>query len=257
MSREYKIVVLGAGGVGKSALTVQFTQGIFLNSYDPTIEDSYRKPITLDGQTCVLEILDTAGVEQFTAMRELYINNGQGFLLVYNMTDRSSLQELERVHDQILRIKDVANAPIVIVGNKADLSHARTVPFQEAKSAASRWGSSALYETSARTGQNVNDVFLDLVQQIQSRELEHDAVLKLENEQQQQVTRVRASSRTSERTEKHSHSFSISTLKHAKTASDGGRRISRRSSGKQPDAVTGVQTKKTKKSRGGVGCIIL
>ena len=59
--REYKIVVLGSGGVGKSALTVQFVQGIFVEKYDPTIEDSYRKQVEVDGQQCMLEILDTAG----------------------------------------------------------------------------------------------------------------------------------------------------------------------------------------------------
>jgi len=57
--REYKIVVLGSGGVGKSALTVQFVQGIFVEKYDPTIEDSYRKQVEVDGQQCMLEILDT------------------------------------------------------------------------------------------------------------------------------------------------------------------------------------------------------
>ena len=55
--REYKIVVLGSGGVGKSALTVQFVQGIFVEKYDPTIEDSYRKQIEVDEAQCMLDIL--------------------------------------------------------------------------------------------------------------------------------------------------------------------------------------------------------
>merc|ERR1711916_68155 len=80
--REYKLVVLGSGGVGKSALTVQFVQNIFVDKYDPTIEDSYRKQTEIDGQQCLLEILDTAGTEQFTAMRDLYMKDGQGFGLV-------------------------------------------------------------------------------------------------------------------------------------------------------------------------------
>jgi len=74
--QDIKIVVLGTGGVGKSALTVQFVQGIFVDKYDPTIEDSYRKPFEVDGEQKVLEILDTAGTEQFTAMRDLYMKNG-------------------------------------------------------------------------------------------------------------------------------------------------------------------------------------
>lgn len=59
--QENKLVVLGSGGVGKSALTVQFVQGIFVEKYDPTIEDSYRKQTEVDGKQCMLEILDTAG----------------------------------------------------------------------------------------------------------------------------------------------------------------------------------------------------
>jgi len=76
--REYKIVVLGSGGVGKSALTVQFVQGIFVEKYDPTIEDSYRKQVEVDGQQCMLEILDTAGtVSQLT-----FISTSLFFFLV-------------------------------------------------------------------------------------------------------------------------------------------------------------------------------
>jgi small GTP-binding protein len=59
--REFRIVVLGSGGVGKSALTVQFVQSLFVEKYDPTIEDSYKKTTQVDGEMCVLEILDTAG----------------------------------------------------------------------------------------------------------------------------------------------------------------------------------------------------
>uniref|UniRef100_A0A1I7XHV4 Ras family protein n=1 Tax=Heterorhabditis bacteriophora TaxID=37862 RepID=A0A1I7XHV4_HETBA len=59
--KEHKIVVAGNGGVGKSALTVQFVQGLFVSCYDATIEDSYRKHVTIDGEDSRLEILDTAG----------------------------------------------------------------------------------------------------------------------------------------------------------------------------------------------------
>uniref|UniRef100_A0A1I7XRM7 Small monomeric GTPase n=1 Tax=Heterorhabditis bacteriophora TaxID=37862 RepID=A0A1I7XRM7_HETBA len=69
--REYKIVVLGSGGVGKSALTVQFVQGIFVEKYDPTIEDSYRKQVEVDGQQCMLEILDTAGTVFYDLVRQI------------------------------------------------------------------------------------------------------------------------------------------------------------------------------------------
>uniref|UniRef100_A0A8C7Y9Y6 RAP1A, member of RAS oncogene family a n=1 Tax=Oryzias sinensis TaxID=183150 RepID=A0A8C7Y9Y6_9TELE len=86
--------------------TVQFVQGIFVEKYDPTIEDSYRKQVEIDGQQCMLEILDTAGTEQFTAMRDLYMKNGQGFALVYSITAQSTFNDLQDLREQILRVKD-------------------------------------------------------------------------------------------------------------------------------------------------------
>ncbi|KAJ2412090.1 RAS1 protein, partial [Coemansia sp. RSA 2531] len=63
--REYKLVVVGGGGVGKSALTIQFIQSHFVDEYDPTIEDSYRKQCTIDNETAMLDVLDTAGQEEY------------------------------------------------------------------------------------------------------------------------------------------------------------------------------------------------
>ncbi|GMR49161.1 hypothetical protein PMAYCL1PPCAC_19356, partial [Pristionchus mayeri] len=166
--REYKIVVLGSGGVGKSALTVQFVQGIFVEKYDPTIEDSYRKQVEVDGQQCMLEILDTAGTEQFTAMRDLYMKNGQGFVLVYSITAQSTFNDLMDLRDQILRVKDTEEVPMILVGNKCDLEDERVVGKDQGQSLARQFGS-AFLETSAKAKINVNEVFYDLVRQINRR----------------------------------------------------------------------------------------
>lgn len=163
--REYKLVVLGSGGVGKSALTVQFVQGIFVEKYDPTIEDSYRKVVEVDGQQCMLEILDTAGTEQFTAMRDLYMKNGQGFLLVYSITAQSTFNDLQDLREQILRVKDTDDVPMILVGNKCDLEDERVVGKEQGQSLARNWSSTFL-ETSAKSKINVNEIFYDLVRQI-------------------------------------------------------------------------------------------
>ena len=84
-------------------------QSIFVEKYDPTIEDSYRKQVEVDGQQCMLEILDTAGTEQFTAMRDLYMKSGQGFLLVFSITSMVTLTDLQELREQILRVKDSDN----------------------------------------------------------------------------------------------------------------------------------------------------
>ena len=156
--REYKIVVLGSGGVGKSALTVQFVQGIFVEKYDPTIEDSYRKQVEVDGQQSMLEILDTAGTEQFTAMRDLYMKNGQGFVLVYSISAQSTFNDLTDLREQILRVKDADDIPMVLVGNKCDLEDERVVGKDQGMNMARQFGSCAFMETSAKAKIGVIDV---------------------------------------------------------------------------------------------------
>lgn len=171
--REYKLIVLGAGGVGKSCLTVQYISSQYIDSYDPTIEDSYNKIINIDNRIVELEILDTAGIEQFTAMRELYIKNGDGFLLVYSVNDQNSFKELIKLREQILKIKgSTENCLMVLVGNKADLNYMeRKVSIQDGIDLSESWGGIPFYETSALLRNNVDEVFIDLVRQIIRKEI--------------------------------------------------------------------------------------
>ena len=163
---DYKIVVLGSGGVGKSALTVQFVQGIFVEKYDPTIEDSYRKPVEVDQTQYMLEILDTAGTEQFTAMRDLYMKNGQGFVLVYSIIAQSTFNDLPDLKEQILRVKDCDSVPMVLVGNKCDLADQRVITQEQGEALARKFGGCTFMESSAKTKANVEAIFHDLVRQI-------------------------------------------------------------------------------------------
>merc|ERR1712241_39710 len=121
LNQAYKLVVVGGGGVGKSAITIQFIQSYFVTDYDPTIEDSYTKQCVIDNKVAKLDILDTAGQEEFSAMREQYMRSGEGFLLVFSLSDRRSFDEAARFHKDILRAKDRDEFPVMLVGNKADL----------------------------------------------------------------------------------------------------------------------------------------
>ncbi|XP_076063681.1 ras-like protein 2 isoform X1 [Oratosquilla oratoria] len=162
MSQTYKIVVVGGGGVGKSAITIQFIQSYFATDYDPTIEDSYTKQCVIDDIVAKLDILDTAGQEEFSAMREQYMRSGEGFLLVFSVTDRASFEEMLRFHKQILRVKDRDEFPMLMVGNKADLEHQRLVSTEEAHTLARQFKIPYI-ECSAKIRMNVDQSFYELV----------------------------------------------------------------------------------------------
>ncbi|CRK31571.1 hypothetical protein BN1708_018772, partial [Verticillium longisporum] len=153
-----KLVVLGDGGVGKTALTIQLCLQHFVETYDPTIEDSYRKQVVIDTQACMLEVLDTAGQEEYTALRDQWIRDGEGFVLVYSISSRSSFSRIKRFHHQIQRVKEScasspsypgspisavhsqAPVPIMLVGNKSDRVTEREVSTQEGHALARELG---------------------------------------------------------------------------------------------------------------------
>lgn len=162
---EYKLVVVGGGGVGKSALTIQLIQNHFVDEYDPTIEDSYRKQVVIDDETCLLDILDTAGQEEYSAMRDQYMRTGEGFLCVYSITSRTSFDEISDFREQILRVKDADEVPMILIGNKSDLNSDRQVSQNEAQAQAKQFGIQSM-ETSAKTRTGVEDAFYTLVREI-------------------------------------------------------------------------------------------
>ena len=92
--------------------------------------DSYRKQCVIDDEVALLDVLDTAGQEEYSAMREQYMRTGEGFLLVYSITSRQSFEEILTFQQQILRVKDKDYFPIIIVGNKCDLDAEREVSRQ-------------------------------------------------------------------------------------------------------------------------------
>ena len=166
-------VVLGSGGVGKSALTLRLITDNFVTEYDPTIEDNYRKPMLIDGQIERLDILDTAGQEEYNSMRDMWYQSGQVFLLVYAVNMRSTFEELESRHDEILIAKDAedepSSVPVVLVGNKCDLPESeRQVSKADAQELADRWGC-PFFEASALAKINDKEVFFQVVREIRKQ----------------------------------------------------------------------------------------
>lgn len=161
---EYLLEIVGAGGVGKSALKIQFIKNCFFDEYHPTIDDLFRKQVTIDNETFVLDIVDKEGQEEYLS-REQYVRTTQGFIFVYAITSRSSFDLISPFRQQILRLKDEDNVPMVIAANKCDLESERQVSSAEGQELAKSFGC-PFYETSAKTRINVENAFYQLVREI-------------------------------------------------------------------------------------------
>ncbi|KAH7030132.1 small G-protein Ras2 [Linnemannia elongata] len=167
----YKLVVLGDRGVGKTALITQLILNYF-ETYDYVIEDSYRKAVVIDDQCCVLDILDMSSQEENTAFRDMYIRDGEGFLLVYSITARSTFDTIRRFYDKIVRVKDSEKVPMILVGNKSDKSAEREVTHDEGALMAASLNC-GFVETSAKDALNVEQSFYNVVRMIrQARDAE-------------------------------------------------------------------------------------
>jgi small GTP-binding protein len=162
---------MGPGGVGKSALTLRFINGTFVSLYDPTIEDRYSKYLQVDGNEVVLDLLDTAGQDTFSALRELYIQNGDGFILVYAITQKWSFAQLPEFFVPINRCRDSKGMlPMIIVGNKCDLAHKREVPTSNLEGLAKEWKADWL-EISVKENIGVTETFTTLIRRLLERTL--------------------------------------------------------------------------------------
>uniref|UniRef100_A0A8B9LKQ1 Ras-related and estrogen-regulated growth inhibitor n=1 Tax=Astyanax mexicanus TaxID=7994 RepID=A0A8B9LKQ1_ASTMX len=171
-SPEVKLAVFGRAGVGKSALVVRFLTKRFIWEYDPTLESTYRHQANIDDEMVSMEILDTAGQEDLL-QKEGHMRWGDGFILVYDITDRGSFEEVAPLRSLLEEVKRPKHAPLVLVGNKADLEHARQVPTEEGERLAADMAC-AFYECSAcadhvGTGGGVAEAFHELCREVRRR----------------------------------------------------------------------------------------
>ncbi|NWT60231.1 RIT1 protein, partial [Erythrocercus mccallii] len=165
-SREYKLVMLGAGGVGKSAMTMQFISHRFPEDHDPTI-----------GEKNLFSVCLFSWQAEFTAMRDQYMRAGEGFIICYSITDRRSFHEVREFKQLIYRVRRTDDTPVVLVGNKSDLTQLRQVSKEEG-SALAREFNCPFFETSAAFRYYIDDVFHALVREIRRKEKE--AVMAME-----------------------------------------------------------------------------
>ena len=165
----FKVVLVGDSGVGKSNLFTRFTRNTFRMQTLPTIGlDFDAKNMVIDSKTVRTQIWDTAGQERFKALASTYYRGALGALLVYDVTERDTFQDLERLWLQELRLHADDKIAVTLVGNNADLRHLRTVTVEGGRCFAEKHGLSFV-ETSALDSTNVDSAFENIITGIYRR----------------------------------------------------------------------------------------
>ncbi|KAF8185512.1 P-loop containing nucleoside triphosphate hydrolase protein [Mycena galopus ATCC 62051] len=165
---EFKIVVLGSFGGGKTKLIERFIYDTYVDKGDLTLwEDVYHQQIFLDDERFLLEIVDVTGCPGYESLHESWIRPAEGFILAFSLTSRweNELKEIETFRDKIYRLKDTRSVPIVVVGLKSDVWEEWRVDAATIESVSTQW-CIPFYETSAKLNLHVHDVFEDLVRQL-------------------------------------------------------------------------------------------
>ena len=155
---RFKIMVIGESKVGKTSVIKKYTQNKFGGVYLTTVGVDFQdKIINIDDKKIRLQIWDTAGQERFRNITKNYFNSSNGFLLIYDITDKDSLEHLNFWSAQI-QLNAPEKSKCVLVGNKCDLEGSRAVSTEEGKMYAEK-NKIKFFETSAKDGTNINEVF--------------------------------------------------------------------------------------------------
>ena len=158
------MVMCGSGAVGKTLLIRRLILNQFLEEYDPTIQDSYRKQIGINGESVLLDVLDTAGGEEFTSMTDQWIRERKIFFLCFAINSRRSWEDVVNYRKRLLRSKDDDDKDwsMVLVSTKGDLENYRTVTREEILERMHEWNIPFI-ETSAKENKNVEFVYQQAV----------------------------------------------------------------------------------------------
>ncbi|KAI3370146.1 hypothetical protein L3Q82_024942 [Scortum barcoo] len=168
--KHRKIAVIGYRSVGKSSLTIQFVEGQFVDSYDPTIENSkchyyigsFNKLVSVNGQDFNLQLVDTAGQDEYSIFHQSHSMDIHGYVLVYSVTSSKSFEVVKVLHDKLLDMVGKIQVPTVLVGNKKDLHMERVIKPEEGKQLADSWGA-AFMESSAKENETAVEVFKRII----------------------------------------------------------------------------------------------
>ncbi|KAL1641630.1 hypothetical protein SLS58_005905 [Diplodia intermedia] len=165
--KQRKIAIVGSRSVGKSSLTVQFVDGHFVESYYPTIENTFSKVIRYKGQDYACEIIDTAGQDEYSILNSKHFIGIHGYMIVYSVASKQTFEMARIIRDKILNHLGTEWVPLVIVGNKSDLRpEQRQVTAEQGKALAEEF-KCAWTEASARYNENVSRAFDHMIGEIE------------------------------------------------------------------------------------------
>ena len=159
------LMLLGDGQVGKTSLILKLTGNIFNDSQLTTVgKESYIYQVNLHGYDLKMKIWDTAGQERFKSMSIQVIKNSDAVILVYAINDINSFNSLDMWLSKLNDATDLSKKPIIIVGNKSDVND-RKISYEEGKKYAESKGYN-FYETSAKSGEHIEEAFNDIFEQL-------------------------------------------------------------------------------------------
>ncbi|RMD43124.1 hypothetical protein DV735_g2051, partial [Chaetothyriales sp. CBS 134920] len=164
--KQRKIAILGSRSVGKSSLTVQFVEGHFVESYYPTIENTFSREIKYNGQSYLTEIIDTAGQDEYSLLNSKHFIGLHGYVLVYSVASRQSFEMIGIIRDKILNHLGAESVPMMIIGNKSDVGPKRKVTAEEGQKLGQDLHCGWI-ETSARENKNVAKAFEMMIAEIE------------------------------------------------------------------------------------------
>ncbi|XP_017280483.1 GTP-binding protein GEM [Kryptolebias marmoratus] len=168
----YRVVLLGAGGVGKSAFASIFAgaaDSMDSEDCEPCGDKVCEKDIEVDGETATIILLDTWDAETDNDWTlERYLQTGDAYLLLYSITDRASFLRASELRITLRRLRPVRHTPIILVGNKCDLVRRREVSTSEARACAAVFDCKFI-ETSTAMQHNVWEAFYGIVRQLRLR----------------------------------------------------------------------------------------
>ena len=167
-SKTFKILTIGESGVGKTCILRRFVENKFLKNHLATIGIDFKtKTLNINNQEIKLKIWDTAGQERFRNITTQYYKGADGIVLIYDVTDDASYEKIRDWMEQILSNTKREDIGLVLLGNKCDMEQ-RAVTEEQGNKMAEELKVS-YFETSALTGQGINEAFNELTRDIMKR----------------------------------------------------------------------------------------